>query len=76
MATIIDNIMYSMKSTSQDIEISKALKQGKEFKKYQKNIKRETEIREGFSTQPTSYAEQSKQVLGVLFLHNRYLVDN
>ena len=63
MATIIDNIMYSMKSTSQDIEISKALKQGKEFKKYQKNIKRETEIREGFSTQPTSYAEQSKQVL-------------
>uniref|UniRef100_A0A6C0DTD3 Apple domain-containing protein n=1 Tax=viral metagenome TaxID=1070528 RepID=A0A6C0DTD3_9ZZZZ len=63
MTTLIDNILDSVKP--QDSEINKALKQGKEFKKYQKKITRSlnSKIVEGFSTQPTHYAEKSQNVL-------------
>jgi hypothetical protein len=68
MTTLIDNILDSVKP--QDSEINSALKQGKEFKKYQKKITRElnskirkSNIVEGFSTQPTNYAEKSQNVL-------------
>ena len=68
MTTLIDNILDSV--NPQDPEINNALKQGKEFKKYQKKITRDlnskirkSNIVEGFSTQPTHYAERSKNVL-------------
>ena len=68
MTTLIDNILDSV--NPQDPEINNALKQGREFKKYQKKIARDLNsnirksgIVEGFSTQPTFFAEKSQNVL-------------
>jgi hypothetical protein len=68
MTTLIDNILDSVKP--QDSEINQALKQGKEFKKYQKKIAKnlnskinKSNIVEGFSTEPTYYAKKSQNVL-------------
>jgi len=67
MTTLINNIFDSL--VPQDTEFNKALKQGQEFKKYQKRIAKNTHVhtntrvREGFSTEPTYFAKKSQSVL-------------